>query len=155
METSDEGLTRFRRSSARIAAIALLCLLSQAGCGREFYREWANQDVSEAVFAPTLEPNALALARNLRDVVAEYDQKVAAAPQAIADFEAAGDTIKAAACVGGTWGDTSIETGSVSDRKIKESLLKSAWRHVYSGLSIESIASAADKRRFQQAMLLR
>ena len=56
METSDEGLTRFRRSSARIAAIALLCLLSQAGCGREFYREWANQDVSEAVFEKSRDP---------------------------------------------------------------------------------------------------
>jgi hypothetical protein len=107
---------------------------------------------SDGTQASNQEHNALALARNLRDVVAEYDQKVAAVPKAIADFEDAGDTIKAAACVGGTWGDTSIETGHVHDSTLKESLLKSAWRHVYSGLSIETIASAADKRRFQQAM---
>ena len=29
---------------------------TQAGCGREFYREWANQDVSEAVFEKSRDP---------------------------------------------------------------------------------------------------
>ncbi len=40
----------------RLAAIALLALGSQAGCGREFYREWANQDVTEAVFEKSRDP---------------------------------------------------------------------------------------------------
>ncbi len=40
----------------RMATIALLALGSQAGCGREFYREWANQDVSEAVFEKSRDP---------------------------------------------------------------------------------------------------
>lgn len=102
--------------------------------------------------AESTEHNALALQRSLSDVVAEYDQKISAIPQAVADFEAAGVSLKTAACIGGTWGDTTIDVGSVYESRLKESLLKSAWRHIYDGLNIESIASAADKRRFQQAM---
>jgi hypothetical protein len=100
--------------------------------------------------AEKVEHNALALQRSLRDVVAEYDQKLAAIPQAIADFEAAGNAIKTAACIGGTWGHINIDTGRVYDRELKQSLLVSAWRNIYSGLNIESIASAEDKKRFEQ-----
>jgi hypothetical protein len=99
-----------------------------------------------------IRPNELALQRNLSDVVSEYDTKLAAIPQALADFEAAATALKTAACVAGTWGETTINTGSVYDSTMKDSLLKSAWRHVYNGLNIETIASAADKKRFQQAM---
>ena len=45
-----------RRRPRRIATFALLALGAQAGCGREFYREWANQDVSEAVFEKSRDP---------------------------------------------------------------------------------------------------
>jgi len=34
----------------------LLALGTQAGCGREFYREWANQDASEAIFEKSRDP---------------------------------------------------------------------------------------------------
>ncbi len=98
------------------------------------------------------ECNALATQRSLSDVVAEYDQKVAAVPQALADFKTAGDALKTAACIAGTWGRTSIDTGNVYDSHLKDSLLQSAWQHIYTGLNIESIASASDKKRFQQAM---
>ncbi|WP_162136271.1 DUF4942 domain-containing protein, partial [Zavarzinella formosa] len=97
--------------------------------------------------------NELALQRNLSDVVTEYDNKLAAIPQALADFEAAGTAIKTAACVGGTLGETSFDTGRIYDHTLKDSLLKSAWRHVYNGLNIETIASANDKKRFQQDMV--
>ncbi len=98
------------------------------------------------------EHNALSLQRNLRDVVTEYYGKVFAITQALADFQAAGNALKTAACIGGTWGHTAIDTGSVYEHRLKESLLKSGWRHVYDGLNIESIASASDKKRFQQAL---
>lgn len=100
----------------------------------------------------TTQGTGLALQRSLSDVVAEYDQKLANLPKAIADFEAAGNDLKTAACIGGTWGDTTIDTGSIHESRLKDSLLKSAWRHIYDGLNIETISSAADKRRFQQAM---
>ena len=40
------------------AAPAVLALLlgTQPGCTREFFREWANQDVSEAIFEKTRDP---------------------------------------------------------------------------------------------------
>ncbi len=52
---------RIRRAGAEgrrfaLAAMAGLALGSQAGCTREFFREWANQDVSEAVFEKSRDP---------------------------------------------------------------------------------------------------
>ena len=47
---------RARRRAGRIVAITLLAVGSQTGCGREFYREWANQDVSEAVYEKSRDP---------------------------------------------------------------------------------------------------
>ena len=41
---------------ARSAALLALALGSQAGCGREFFREWANHDVSEAIFEKSRDP---------------------------------------------------------------------------------------------------
>ncbi len=38
------------------AVLAAMALGSQGGCTREFYREWANQDVSEAVFEKSRDP---------------------------------------------------------------------------------------------------
>lgn len=100
----------------------------------------------------THDGTALALQRSLSDVVEEYEQKLGEIPQAVTAFKAAGDALKAAACVGGTWGQTSIDTGSVYEHRLEESLLKSAWQHVYDGLKIETIASAKDKKRFEQAL---
>ena len=41
---------------SRSAVLMLLALGSQLGCTREFYREWANQDASEAVFEKSRDP---------------------------------------------------------------------------------------------------
>ena len=38
------------------AILTMLALGAQSGCTREFYREWANQDVSEAVFEKSRDP---------------------------------------------------------------------------------------------------
>src|SRR3954452_5364757 len=56
METRDRRLPWLSAGHARVALMALVTLASQAGCGREFYREWANQDVSEAVFEKSRDP---------------------------------------------------------------------------------------------------
>lgn len=96
--------------------------------------------------------NDLALQRSLSDVVAEYDTKAAALDDAIKTFENAGDAIKMAATVGGTYGNVTIDTGHVHDRDLKTCLLKSAWRHVYSGLDIARLASPTDKRLWEQAL---
>ena len=44
------------RELGRGVILTLLAVGSQAGCTREFYREWANQDVSEAVFEKSRDP---------------------------------------------------------------------------------------------------
>lgn len=94
----------------------------------------------------------LANLRSLVDVVAEYDLKIGQIEETITAFNLAGETLKSAACIGGTWGETQIDIGGVYEQTIKASLLKSAWRHVYNGLNIARIATAADKKRFEQAM---
>lgn len=95
---------------------------------------------------------ALALQRSLNDIVDEYAKKLESVPQIMADFEKAGDALKTAVTISGVWGETHIDTGSIHESNLKASLLKSAWRHVYNGLNIATIASAKDKRLFEQAM---
>lgn len=90
--------------------------------------------------------------KRISDVIAEYEEKVAAVEAEIAAFEEAATRLKTAACVNGTWGNVSINTGTVYEDTIKDSLLKSAWMHVYKGLNIDTIAPASDKSRFEQAM---
>jgi hypothetical protein len=92
------------------------------------------------------------LQRSLSDVVAEYEHKLTALPEALRVFNSAGDDLKTAATIGGTWGNERIDTGSIYERTLTDSLLKSAWHHVYNGLNIERIASVADKQRFKMAM---
>ena len=49
---SDALNRRLRRG----ALLTLLAVGSQSGCTREFYRDWANQDASEAVFEKSRDP---------------------------------------------------------------------------------------------------
>ena len=56
MKTRDGRRRRGNPARAKLAALAFLCLAAQAGCGREFFREWANQDASEAIFEKSRDP---------------------------------------------------------------------------------------------------
>ncbi len=95
----------------------------------------------------------LATRKRLSDLVEEYDAKRAAIPEAIADFEAAENAIKAACCLGGSYAGTPLSGGGKPAAWSMEALLlQSAWRHVYAGLQIDRIASAQDKRRFEQML---
>src|SRR5262249_6207847 len=44
------------RKALRIGAWVFLAVCPVFGCGREFFREWADQDVTEAVFEKTRDP---------------------------------------------------------------------------------------------------
>lgn len=90
--------------------------------------------------------------RSLPDVVAEYDAKLAAIPEAIATFEAAGQALKMAASVAGEHGGEKIDTGHIYEDTLRRNLLVSAWQHVWKGLNLPSIASANDKRKWEQSM---
>ncbi len=94
----------------------------------------------------------LALQRSISDVVAEYDTKVAALPQAMADFNSAGESLKMAATIGGTFGDVTIDTGHNYEDSLKSCLLRSAWKHIYAGLNIERLSSPDDKQKWKQAI---
>ncbi len=57
MRNSRNPRSRFTARQLGIGAIlTALALGAQSGCTREFYRDWANQDVSEAVFEKSRDP---------------------------------------------------------------------------------------------------
>ncbi|UFM64272.1 DUF4942 domain-containing protein [Paracoccus sp. MA] len=89
-------------------------------------------------------------ALSISELVAEYEDKRAALPVALEAFEAATDALKSAATMRGTWGQVSIDPRAPYESLLADSLLKSAWRHVYEVGGFERIASAEDKRRFDQ-----
>lgn len=88
--------------------------------------------------------------RKPSEIVAEYDAKRAALAENLAAFEVAGDALKSSATIGGCWGMVTIDTGHVGAENLEASLLASAWRHIYEFYGLSDIASAADKRRFEQ-----
>lgn len=96
--------------------------------------------------------NLPALPKKLSQIVEEYRDKVANIDAEIEAYEEAGTRLKSAATIGGTWGQTTIDTGRVYEENLRDSLLKSAWRHVYNGLQIDTIAPVSDKNKFEQAM---
>ena len=85
-------------------------------------------------------------------IVAEYDRKAAALDDAIKAFEKAGNDIKMACTIAGQWGDVSIDTGNVHESNLRKALLTSAWRHLYKVAHIDRLATASEKRRFDQSM---
>lgn len=94
-----------------------------------------------------------ALRRSLRDLVDEYDAKRAAIPEAIAAYDASVAALDAACCIGGAYAGPALSGRAYASQQGMERLLtQSAWRHVYGVLQIDRIASAQDKRRFEQAM---
>ena len=48
-------------------------------------------------------PNAVAMRKKLSEIVEEYDSKLANIENEIDAFEKAGDRLKSAACIQGTW----------------------------------------------------
>ncbi len=94
----------------------------------------------------------LSIGRPLPDMVAEYEAKAAALPDALAAFERAGKELLAATTVRGTYGQESIDTGRVMESTLRANLLRSAWVSAWDWLSMEKIASADDKRRWKQSL---
>ena len=94
----------------------------------------------------------IAIKRKVSDMVAEYSHKLENIPAALKEFEAAGDALKMAATIGGTYGQGQIDVGSNYERNLSENLRRSAWLHLYSALNIRTIASAKDQSRFDQDM---
>lgn len=98
--------------------------------------------------------NPPAILRNLRDVVKEYDDKVAAIQETIKNYERCVTETEAASCISGTYAGRiwSRHNSAPHERTIAANLLESAWLHVYNGLGIANIASAKDRKQFELAM---
>jgi hypothetical protein len=56
MKAREAGSRLVARTRRRALPLALLAALAPLGCSREFFREWANQDVSEAIFEKSRDP---------------------------------------------------------------------------------------------------
>lgn len=96
--------------------------------------------------------SALALPLTVSDIVAEYEDKAANVEREIAQLKAAHDRLNMAATVQGTFVDCVAQEPYVYPDAVRKNLLKSGWRAVYHRLQIDAIASAADKKRFDQAL---
>lgn len=94
----------------------------------------------------------LAINRRLSDVVAEYDYKLAAIPEVITTFNRAGTDLTSAVAIEGMFGNENLGTGRVCSHTLERHLLKSAWYFLYDKLQISYLASADDKRKFEQSM---
>jgi len=94
----------------------------------------------------------LARTRSLSAFVAEYEAKAAALPEAIAAFEDAGRVLNHAASISGTYGQEKINTGGVYENQLALNLRRSAWLHVWAYLKMGDIASAKDKRQWEQSL---
>lgn len=94
----------------------------------------------------------LSLGRKLSDVVNEYENKKKALSEEIEIFNQAGINLKMAATISGQFGQENIDTGRVGRVTLERHLLKSAWYHVYDKMQISYLASARDKKLFEQSM---
>lgn len=90
---------------------------------------------------------------SLPELEAEYDVQLAALPEALAAFESAGRAIIAAATFQGSYGQESINVGGPAIHTLQRNLLRSAWVRVWNGLNLPKIASAKDKKLWEQGLV--
>jgi hypothetical protein len=96
--------------------------------------------------------SALALQRTVADLVAEYEAKRDASEVTVAAFHDAVSAAEMGATVHGAFAGGIFYRGapSLSADGIRANLLKSGWRAIYARLQIDRVASAKDKRLFEQ-----
>lgn len=110
---------------------------------QSLFPDFANTAEQEAQSAP-----APALRLRLPEIVAEYVAKAESIADAIKAFNEAQTTLKSAACIGGSYGGNVFSREPhLEERNVYHVLLCSAWKFVYDGLNIETIASAKDRKQ--------
>lgn len=97
--------------------------------------------------------NLPALQSTVTDMVVEYEEKLEGLEARIVQFEQAQRALEMGAMVQGTFVAPAFDRAPmVSGENLRKNLLKSGWRAIYNRLQIERIASAKDKRIFDQAL---
>lgn len=94
----------------------------------------------------------LALQRTVFDLIEEYERKAADIEAAIADFDAAYDRLGMSATVQGTFVDSIGSKPHLHAKSLRANLLRSGWKAIYNRLQIDRIASAKDKKLFEQTI---
>lgn len=97
--------------------------------------------------------NLPATLRSLPEIVAEFDAKFETINETIEAFKAAEDRVEMQSCISGTYVGGAFSGGKsyLHRSNVEKNLLKSAWRHVYTGLNLDMIASATDRKRFEMS----
>lgn len=96
--------------------------------------------------------NAISLPITVADIVAEYEAKDSAIAAEIKALDEAFTRLDMAATVQGTYVERVAQRPYLHVDTLRKNLLKSGWRAVYERLQIASIASAKDKKLFDQAL---
>ncbi len=94
----------------------------------------------------------VALPLTVADIVDEYAAKAANLDGAISKFEEAQNAMRHATCVQGVYAENVFTEARFIPSAIKLNLRKSGWKAVYSRLQIDRLASARDKRLFEQTL---
>jgi len=97
--------------------------------------------------------NAVALPLTVADIVAEYEAKDAAIASEIKALDEAFTRLDMAATVQGAYVERVAQRPYLHIDTLRRNLLKSGWRAVYQRLQIDAIASAKDRKLFEQAMV--
>ncbi|MER8532093.1 DUF4942 domain-containing protein [Mesorhizobium sp. M1005] len=97
--------------------------------------------------------NAIARQSTVTDLIEEYDQKRAAMDEEVRAFEAAYGRLEMAACIQGKFvAPVSRHRPYVSADDLKRNLCKSGWKAIYDRPQIDRIASARDRKLFDQTV---
>lgn len=93
----------------------------------------------------------IAMQQRLSDIVDEYRLKLDNIQNLVSQYEDIQKAINMNSSINGVYGG-SVNFSRISPEQLAQNLLKSAWRHVYQGLNISTIASATDRKKFEEGL---
>lgn len=96
--------------------------------------------------------HAIALPLTVADIVDEFAMKTAAVDSEIEALKAAVDRMKFGSVIQGVYVDSVFSDPYVRPDHVRLNLRKSGWKAVYSRLQIDRLASAKDRRLFEQTL---
>lgn len=97
--------------------------------------------------------NAITKQSTVLDIIEEFEEKTAAIDDEVKAFEAAFTRLEMAACVQGKFaGPVTRNRPYVYAKDLCRNLLKSGWKAIYDRLQIDRIASARDRKLFEQTV---
>jgi Domain of unknown function (DUF4942)/Methionine biosynthesis protein MetW len=96
--------------------------------------------------------NAIALPTTVLDLIEEYQLKQSSLENAIENVSTSVNALHMNCCVQGTFVGSLPSAPSMYVDSLSKNLLKSGWRAAYNRLRIDELASAKDKKLFDQAI---